>query len=70
MSDLTDQLVELIRRAATDLPPDVEAALVAAKASEDEYSAAAGALDMILQQRRAGTRAVDPRLPGHRNPDL
>ena len=49
MSDMTEQLVELIRRAATDLPADVEAALVAAKESESDLSAAAGALGMILQ---------------------
>jgi fumarate hydratase class I len=41
--------VELIRRAATDLPADVEAALVTAQEREAEASAAAGALSMILQ---------------------
>ena len=49
MSELVEQLVELIRRAATDLPADVEAALVAAQEREAEASAAAGALSMILQ---------------------
>lgn len=49
MRDMSEQLVELIRRAATDLPADVEAALVAAQESEAEQSAAAGALGMILQ---------------------
>ena len=48
MNDMTDFFVELIRRAATDLPADVEVALVAAKANEEPNSAAAGALDMIL----------------------
>ncbi len=49
MNGMTEQLVELVRRTATDLPADVEAALVAAQAREAEYSAAAGALAMILQ---------------------
>jgi len=48
MKDLTEMLVELIRKAATDLPDDVEAALVAAKGSEEPGSAAEGALEMIL----------------------
>ncbi len=49
MSDLTEMLVELIRKAATDLPADVEAALVAAKEREEPGSAAEGALEMILR---------------------
>lgn len=49
MRDLTDHFVELIRCAATDLPPDVERALVAAKEREDAGSAAESALDMILR---------------------
>jgi fumarate hydratase class I len=49
MSDLTEMLVELIRKAATDLPADVEAALVAAKEREESGSAAEGALEMILR---------------------
>lgn len=49
MNDLTEHLTELIRRAATDLPVDVEAALVAAQERETPGSAAAGALDMILK---------------------
>jgi fumarate hydratase class I len=46
---LTDSFVELIRRAATDLPADVEAALRAAKDREQRGSAAAGALETILE---------------------
>jgi fumarate hydratase class I len=49
MNDLTEHLTELIRRAATDLPADVEAALVAAQERETPGSAAAGALEMILK---------------------
>jgi fumarate hydratase class I len=46
--DLTDQFVELVRRAATRLPADMENALSAAKKREDQDSAAEGALDTIL----------------------
>lgn len=49
MSDLTESFVELVRRAATELPADVEAALVKAKNVEKPNSAATGALEMILQ---------------------
>jgi fumarate hydratase class I len=49
MTDLTDHFVELIRRAATDLPPDVEQALVGAKQQEESGSAAESALEMILR---------------------
>ena len=46
--DLLQALLELIRRAATDLPPDVEEALGAAKARETCGSAAERALGTIL----------------------
>jgi fumarate hydratase class I len=49
MKDLIEPFVELIRRAATDLPADVEAALRAAKDREEPGSAAAGALETILE---------------------
>jgi len=49
MQDFTKAFVELVRMAATDLPPDVEDALQAAKAREESGSAAAGALEMILR---------------------
>jgi fumarate hydratase class I len=49
MSDLVDPFVELIRRAATDLPADVEAALRAARDREASGSAAEGALTTILE---------------------
>ena len=49
MQDLTEQFVELIRLASTDLRPDVENALRAAREREEEGSAAQGALDTILE---------------------
>lgn len=49
MHDLTESLVELIRRTSTDLPPDVENALKKAREREAEGSAAQGALDTILE---------------------
>jgi fumarate hydratase class I len=45
---LEAQFVELLRRAATDLPSDVEAALARARDSERPMSAARNALDMLL----------------------
>lgn len=45
---LEAQLVELIRRAATDLPRDVEAAIARARDQERQMSAARNALDMLL----------------------
>jgi fumarate hydratase class I len=49
MQDLTDAFVELIRRAATQLPADMEQALHEAKEREESGSAAEGAFDTILQ---------------------
>ncbi len=46
--DLTDQFVELVRRAATILPADMENALSEAKEQEAEGSAAEGAMNTIL----------------------
>jgi fumarate hydratase class I len=48
-ANLTDVFVELIRRAATQLPADMENALKKAKDREDSGSAAEGAFDTILQ---------------------
>ena len=47
--ELFEPFVELIRRASTDLPVDVEAALQAAREREEPGSAAAGALGTILE---------------------
>lgn len=49
MEDLTMHLVELVRRASTDLPADVEAALRAAREREEAGSAAASTLAAILE---------------------
>lgn len=49
MNDLTPAFVELIRRAATRLPEDMEAALRNAKAKEQSESAAEGALEAIIR---------------------
>ena len=46
--DLTDSFVELVRRAATVLPADMESALARAKEEEEPGSAAQSALDAIL----------------------
>ena len=49
MHDLTEQILELVRLAATDLPPDVESRLRQALENEEPGSAARGALETILQ---------------------
>ena len=48
MHDLTEYILELVRLAATDLPPDVEASLREAVEQEEPGSAAKGALETIL----------------------
>jgi len=47
--DLTEQILELVRLTATDLPPDVEKKLRESRKDESEGSAAQGALDTILK---------------------
>lgn len=49
MNDLARQLADLVRRAATELPPDVADALRAARAAEAPGSPGAAALGMILE---------------------
>ena len=49
MQDLTQQILELVRLAATDLPPDVEAAIRKSVDDEAPGSAARGALETIIQ---------------------
>jgi fumarate hydratase class I len=58
--DLTDQFVELIRLAATDLRSDVEDALHAARDQEEEGSAAQIALDTILENIRLARQDSTP----------
>jgi len=47
--DLTEQILELVRLTATDLPPDVEDTLRKSREEEEDGSAARGALDTILE---------------------
>jgi len=49
MLDLTESILELIRLTATNLPPDVEAALRRSFEQEEPGSAARGALETILK---------------------
>ena len=49
MENLVPHFIELIRRASTDLPADIEAALRKAREGEDEGSAARTAFDSILE---------------------
>ena len=49
MQDLTESILELVRLAATDLPPDVEGALREAVEQEEPGSAAGGALETIIK---------------------
>jgi len=49
MENLTESILELIRFAATDLPPDVEQALRQSVEQEAPGSAARGALETILE---------------------
>lgn len=49
MQDLTEHILELVRLAATDLPPDVEDSLRNALKNEESGSAAHGALETILK---------------------
>jgi fumarate hydratase class I len=58
--DLTNQFVELIRLAATDLRSDVENALRTARDREEEGSAAQGALDTILENIRLARQNSTP----------
>jgi fumarate hydratase class I len=60
MRDLTDDFLELIRRTSTDLPPDVEKALAAARQGEAPGSAASNALDSILENVALARRDSSP----------
>ncbi|MFH1417771.1 MAG: fumarate hydratase [Planctomycetota bacterium] len=60
MQDITEHLVELIKSTSTDLPPDVEQALVAATAEEEEGSAAKGAMQTVLENVRMSRETGRP----------
>jgi tartrate/fumarate subfamily iron-sulfur-dependent hydro-lyase alpha chain len=49
VQDLTDPLLELVRRTSTDLPADVEQVLTEAREREEPGSAARGAIETILR---------------------
>jgi fumarate hydratase class I len=57
---LRDTFVELIRRAATDLPPDVEEAMRAARDREIVGSLARSALDQLLENVRQARETSAP----------
>jgi fumarate hydratase class I len=60
MENLVPHFIELIRRAATDLPEDVEAALRRAYEQEEAGSAAQNALGVILENVRLSRAASTP----------
>ena len=60
MQDLTEHFVELIRRTSTDLPPDVETALVQAREREAPGFAARGAMESILQNVKLARQKSSP----------
>jgi fumarate hydratase class I len=60
MPDLTNAFVELIRRASTELPADMEHALHEAREKEEPGSAAQGALDTIIQNVEISRAITSP----------
>jgi len=60
MRDLTDAFLELVRRASTDLPEDVERALRRATEEEDPGSAGRSALEAVLQNVSLARRESSP----------
>ena len=60
MENLVPHFIELIRRASTDLPADIEAALRKARAGEDPGSAAQSAFDSILENVQLSRAASTP----------
>lgn len=60
MLKLRDGIVELYKKVATSLPPDVEAALRAELAREDEGSAAAASLSIMIENVRLARDTARP----------
>ena len=60
MSDLTESILELIRLASTDLPPDVEERLRQGVEQEEPGSAARGALEAILKNVEISRKNITP----------
>jgi len=60
MENLLTHFIELIRRAATDLPADMESALRKAREQEERDSAAQSTLDAILENVRMSRERSTP----------
>jgi fumarate hydratase class I len=60
MRDLTNEILELIRRTSSDLPPDVEERLRAAVEKEAPGSAARGALETIIRNVELSRKNSSP----------
>jgi len=60
MQDLTNEILELIRRTSSDLPPDVEKRLRAAVGMEAPGSAAQGAFETILKNVELSRKNSSP----------
>ncbi len=60
MRDLTNEILELIRRTSSDLPPDVEKRLRAAVEKEAPGSAARGALETIIKNVELSRKNSSP----------
>ena len=60
MQDLTNEILELIRRTSSDLPSDVEKRLQAALEREEPGSAARGALETVLKNVELSRRNSTP----------
>jgi fumarate hydratase class I len=60
MQNLTEDFVELIRLTSTDLPPDVEQALLSARQREAAGSAARNALDSVLENVAMARQSSSP----------
>jgi fumarate hydratase class I len=58
--DITEEVLELVRLAATDLPQDVECSLHRAREREEPGSAAQGALDAILKNIKLARQNSTP----------
>ncbi len=56
MLKIRDGIVELYRKVATSIPPDVEKALLEARAAEEEGSKAAETLDALIQNARGSRK--------------
>ena len=70
MENLVPHFIELIRRASTDLPADMEIALRRARANEDPDSAAQTALDAILENVQLSRQGSTPICQDTGTPDL